>query len=105
MPDGQTTATQAVAGISDGLQAVSDPASALSYDGDGIFGPISEFTGFMPTGGGCSNFDYSIFPEYGMVLSIDTCLLSDIRLVMEFILYGLTVFALYYMITGNREKT
>ncbi len=105
VPDGVSTANDALTRVTDGLQAVSDPSSALSFDGNGIFNPLNDYSDFIPTGTSCANFDFNIYPEYGMTLSIDTCLLHDIRTVMEYMLYALTLIALYYMLFNTRKES
>lgn len=104
MPDGAAAAAEVASTLAVGLQAVGQGAGGLSYDG-GMFSSYDSLGGLLPGAGGCANFQYPIFPEYGMSINIDTCQLAVIRTIVEWILYVLTIFALYRIALGKKGDT
>ena len=54
---------------------------------------------YVPTGGACGVFDYTLHAEYNVVLSLDTCDIEPVRLIIEWLLAGATMATLFYIAT------
>lgn len=94
--DGEATAEAATSFLADALQGVGEEGSGLSYS-DGLFEGMGFVSDIFESGAGCQELVYDIWPEFGMSISLDTCSLELVRLIVEFFLYGSTLYTLYIL--------
>lgn len=94
--DGEATANNAAGVITDALQGVGDVGSGLGYD-DNLLHALGFAGGMFSSGNSCQQIHFDILPSYGMAIDVDTCSLELIRLIIEFILYGSSLYTLYIL--------
>lgn len=86
------------------VECIEEGGSGCTIDADTFDGIGDVVTGFLPSGGTCAQAVFPVLPAKGIELTIDTCKLETIRLIVEWALGAATVFALYAMATGAKGE-
>jgi len=78
--------------------------SDLSFDGS-IIDPITNLVGgIIPAAGSCQNFTYDFLPSKGYTFNINTCDVSIIQPLLQWLVYVLTLLTLYNLALGNKGE-
>jgi len=79
--------------------------SELSFDGS-IIDPITNIVGsIIPSAGSCQTFTYDFLPSKGYVIQINTCSVSIVQPLLQWLVYAMTLLSLYNLALGNRGAT
>lgn len=101
IPDGAATAQAEVTGLTDALQGVGQ-AGGLGWT-ENPLGEMSFLANLFPQSTSCQVFVFELLPDVGLSFEFDTCKMGVIKTLLEFIIYGTTVLALYRILITVRE--
>lgn len=80
-------------------------SSELSFDGS-IIDPITNIVGgIIPASGSCQTFSYDFLPSKGYTLDINTCNVSIVQPLLQWVVYALTLLSLYNLAIGNKGES